>query len=64
VLWRFVIPDSIEPDTPRTAAVLEECCSRSLLVGKDGLCGDVIRITPMFSVSAEEEACACIWCAE
>jgi len=47
-------PDSIEPDASRAAAVLEECRSRSLLVGRGGLYGNVIRITPMLSVSAEE----------
>lgn len=47
-------PDSIEPDASRAAAVLEECRSRSLLVGRGGLYGNVIRITPMLSVSAEQ----------
>ena len=50
----FVHNDSIEPDAGRAAAVMEGCKSRGLLVGKGGLYGNVIRITPMLNVSADE----------
>ena len=47
-------PGSLQPDTARAAAVLEGCLSRGLLVGKGGLYGNVIRVTPMLNVSADE----------
>ena len=50
----FVHPGSIEPDAARAGAVLEECRRRGLLVGKGGLYGNVIRITPMLNVTAAE----------
>ena len=50
----FVHPGSIEPDAARAGAVLEECRQRGLLVGKGGLYGNVIRITPMLNVTAAE----------
>ena len=34
--------------------MLEECRRRGLLVGKGGLYGNVIRITPMLNVTATE----------
>ncbi|HCB36758.1 MAG TPA: aspartate aminotransferase family protein [Acidimicrobiaceae bacterium] len=52
----IVHPDSIEPDAKATAALLEGCKDRGLLVGKGGLYGNVIRITPMLNVSADETA--------
>ncbi len=50
----IVHPDSIEPDVARTTAVLEGCKERGLLVGKGGLYGNVIRITPMLNATADE----------
>ena len=50
----IVQPGSIEPDAPRTAALLEATRRRGLLLGKGGLYGNVIRITPMLNSSAEE----------
>ena len=50
----FVHPGSIEPDAVRAGAVLEACRARGLLVGKGGLYGNVIRITPMLNVTAAE----------
>ncbi len=44
----------IEPDAPRTAALLEACRDHGLLVGKGGLYGNVIRIAPMLNVSEAE----------
>ncbi|MCY4665587.1 MAG: aminotransferase class III-fold pyridoxal phosphate-dependent enzyme, partial [Acidimicrobiaceae bacterium] len=50
----FVHPGSIEPDAARAGAVLEACRDRGLLVGKGGLYGNVIRVTPMLNVTAAE----------
>ncbi|MXZ52579.1 MAG: aminotransferase class III-fold pyridoxal phosphate-dependent enzyme, partial [Acidimicrobiaceae bacterium] len=50
----FVHPGSIEPDAARAGAVLEGCRQRGLLVGKGGLYGNVIRITPMLNVTEAE----------
>ena len=56
LMWALEIchPGTIEPDTKRTAAMLEACKDHGLLVGKGGLYGNVIRITPMLDVTAEE----------
>ena len=43
-----------DPDPDRANAILEGCKDRSLLVGKGGLYGNVIRITPMLDVSEHE----------
>jgi 4-aminobutyrate aminotransferase len=50
----MVHPGGIESDPARTAALLEACKERGLLVGKGGLYGNVIRVTPMLNVSAAE----------
>ena len=50
----FVHSGAIEPDAARAAKVLEGCRERGLLVGKGGLYGNVIRITPMLNVTAAE----------
>ena len=50
----FVHPGSIEPDAARATAVLEACRDRGLLVGKGGLYGNVIRVTPMLNVTEAE----------
>ena len=49
-----VHPGSTEPDAQRAGAILEGCKRRGLLVGKGGLYGNAIRITPMLDVSADE----------
>ena len=49
-----VHPGSTEPDAQRAGAILEGCKRRGLLVGKGGLYGNAIRITPMLDVSAAE----------
>jgi len=56
LMWAFEIcqPDSIEPDTAKTVAFLEGCKRHGLLVGKGGLYGNVIRLTPMLDVTSEE----------
>ncbi len=50
----FVHPGGLDPDPGRALAVLEACKERGLLVGKGGLYGNVIRITPMLNVTADE----------
>ena len=50
----FVHPGGLDPDPGRAVAVLEACKERGLLVGKGGLYGNVIRITPMLNVTAAE----------
>lgn len=50
----FVQPSTGDPDAALTNAVLEECRRGGLLVGKGGLYGNVIRIAPPLSVTAEE----------
>ena len=49
-----VQPDSIEPDASMANAILEGCKERGVLVGKGGLYGNVIRITPMLNITEEE----------
>ncbi|MGI9621260.1 MAG: aspartate aminotransferase family protein [Acidimicrobiales bacterium] len=49
-----VQPGTIEPDGDRAGAILEGCKQRGLLVGKGGLYGNAIRITPMLDVSETE----------
>ncbi len=49
-----VHPGSIEPDAHRAGEVLEGCRRRGLLVGRGGLYGNTIRITPMLDVSTDE----------
>ena len=45
----------VELDTPaRAAAVLQGCKERGLLVGKGGLRGNVLRIAPPLSLTADE----------
>ncbi len=50
----FCHPGSIEPDAATTAAVLETTKDLGLLVGKGGLYGNVIRVTPMLNVTEAE----------
>ena len=50
----FAQPGTIEPDAARAAAVLEATKDQGLLIGKGGLYGNVIRITPMLDVTADE----------
>jgi len=47
----IVHPGGLEPDRARTAALMEACRDRHLLVGKGGLYGNVIRIAPMVDVN-------------
>ena len=49
-----VQPDGIEPDAGRAGQLLEGCKARGLLIGKGGLYGNVVRITPMLDVTEDE----------
>ncbi|WP_419918116.1 aspartate aminotransferase family protein [Candidatus Poriferisocius sp.] len=50
----MVQPGSIQPDAGRATDLLEGCKRRGLLVGKGGLYGNAIRITPMLDVAEAE----------
>jgi 4-aminobutyrate aminotransferase len=50
----IVEPDSIQPDAARTGELLEGCKRKGLLVGKGGLYGNALRITPMLDVTEAE----------
>ena len=49
-----VIPDSIEPNAPAAAQLMEATRASGLLIGKGGLYGNVIRIAPPMTVTEEE----------
>jgi 4-aminobutyrate aminotransferase len=51
----FVLPDG-GPDPAAATAVLEQTRRRGLLVGKGGLYGNVIRLAPPMTLTAEEAA--------
>lgn len=50
----FVEPGTIEADAARTAAFVDTCKDKGLLLGKGGLYGNVVRIAPHLNVSAED----------
>lgn len=52
----FVKPGGKDPDPDVAAALLEETRARGLLVGRGGLYGNVIRIAPPMTITAEEIA--------
>ena len=49
-----VQPGGLEPDAGRAGELLEGCKERGLLIGKGGLYGNVVRITPMLDVTEDE----------
>jgi 4-aminobutyrate aminotransferase len=49
-----VQPGTLDPSPERAAQFSERCKEAGLLVGKGGLYGNVVRITPPLSVTAEE----------
>jgi 4-aminobutyrate aminotransferase len=49
-----VHPDSIEPDAKRSKQLLEATKDRGLLIGKGGLYGNVLRLTPMLDITESE----------
>jgi 4-aminobutyrate aminotransferase len=54
VALEFVEPGSMRPDVPTTKAVLEAARRSGLLLGKGGSYGNVVRMAPPMSVTAEE----------
>ena len=57
-----VQPGGIEPNTTAASRLIEACKDNGLLVGKGGLYGNVIRLTPMLNVTEAEmeEGCGII----
>lgn len=57
-----VQPGGIEPNTTAASRLIEACKDNGLLVGKGGLYGNVIRLTPMLNVTEAEmeEGCEII----
>jgi len=49
-----VHPASIEPDAKAAKVLLEQCKERGLLIGKGGLYGNVLRLTPMLNITEPE----------
>ncbi len=56
LMWAFEVcePGGVEPDKARTGEFHEACKRHGLLVGKGGLYGNVIRLSPMLNVTAAE----------
>lgn len=50
----IVKPGSIEPDAPRTAALMNAAKDHGLLLGKGGLYSNVLRISPHLNVTSED----------
>ena len=50
----IVRPGGVEPDAARTAAFVDSCKAKGLLLGKGGLYGNVVRIAPHLNVSSED----------
>ena len=49
-----VHPASTEPDKKAAASLLEHAKERGLLIGKGGLYGNVLRLTPMLNITEQE----------
>ena len=50
----IVQPGGIEPDAARTAAFVDLCKDKGLLLGKGGLYGNVVRIAPHLNVTGDD----------
>jgi 4-aminobutyrate aminotransferase-like enzyme len=55
----IVKPGSTEPDPASTAALMQAAREQGLLIGKGGLYGNVIRISPHLNVSGENMETGC-----
>lgn len=55
----FVVPGTKTPDPARANAVINAARQHGLLIGKGGLYGNVVRITPHLNVSAEDMQTGC-----
>jgi 4-aminobutyrate aminotransferase len=56
LMWAFEVcqPGTVEPDKARTVEFHEACRRHGVLVGKGGLYGNVIRLSPMLNVTEAE----------
>ncbi|GAB1420903.1 aspartate aminotransferase family protein [Anaerolineales bacterium] len=54
----IVVPGTKDPDKARTAAIVDRAKENGLLLGKGGLYGNVVRISPHLNVSSEDMALA------
>jgi 4-aminobutyrate aminotransferase len=56
LMWAFEVcqPGTIEPDKARTGELHEACRRHGVLVGKGGLYGNVVRLSPMLNVTQAE----------
>ncbi|MFC9256900.1 aspartate aminotransferase family protein [Amycolatopsis thailandensis] len=52
----LVRPGGLEPDSGAAARMMEETKARGLLIGKGGLHGNVLRIAPPMTLTADEAA--------
>jgi len=50
----LVVPGTNDPDAKTTVRVMEEAKAGGLLIGKGGLHGNVLRVAPPLSITAEE----------
>jgi 4-aminobutyrate aminotransferase-like enzyme len=55
----IVLPNTKTPDPARTTALISAARDRGLLIGKGGLYGNVIRISPHLNVSADDLLAGC-----
>ena len=54
-----VQPGGLEPNAAAATRLIEICKDNGLLVGKGGLYGNVIRLTPMLNVTEAEMKKGC-----
>ena len=50
----IVVPNTKEPDSQRTVALVDTAKENGLLLGKGGLYGNVVRVSPHLNVSSED----------
>jgi len=54
ILGMEIVKDNKEPDAEMVNKLFEETKKQGLLIGKGGLYGNVIRITPALNITKEE----------